>query len=67
MANAYNITMIASLFCVAIGLGIVFAWTRSLIPSIIAHAIINVPMTPLWQGALLVVSLSVRSSCGAEG
>jgi membrane protease YdiL (CAAX protease family) len=54
-ANAYNITMIASLFCVAIGLGIVFAWTRSLIPSIIAHAIINVPMTPVWQGALLVV------------
>jgi membrane protease YdiL (CAAX protease family) len=47
--------MIASLFCVAIGLGIVFAWTRSLIPSIIAHAIINVPMTPVWQGVLLVV------------
>jgi Type II CAAX prenyl endopeptidase Rce1-like len=55
IANAYNMTMIASLFCVAIGLGIVFAWTRSLIPSIIAHAIINVPMTPVWQGALLVV------------
>jgi membrane protease YdiL (CAAX protease family) len=55
IANAYNITMIASLFCVAIGLGIVFACTQSLIPSIIAHAIINVPMTPVWQGALLVV------------
>jgi membrane protease YdiL (CAAX protease family) len=55
IANAYNMTMIASLFCVAIGLGIVFAWTRSLIPSIIAHAIINVPTTPVWQGALLVV------------
>jgi membrane protease YdiL (CAAX protease family) len=49
IANPYNITMIASLFCVAIGLGIVFAWTRSLIPSIIAHTIINVPMTPVWQ------------------
>jgi membrane protease YdiL (CAAX protease family) len=47
--------MIASLFCVAIGLGIVFAWTRSLIPSMIAHAIINTPMTPVWQGALLAV------------
>jgi hypothetical protein len=47
--------MVASLFCVAIGLGIVFAWTRSLIPSMIAHAIINVPMTPFWQGALLLV------------
>lgn len=55
IANAYNITMIASLLCLAIGLGIVFAWTRSLIPSMIAHAIINVPMTPTWQGALLAV------------
>lgn len=55
IANAYNVSMIASLFCVAIGLGIVFAWTRSLVPSIIAHGIINVPMTPVWQGALLVV------------
>jgi membrane protease YdiL (CAAX protease family) len=55
IANAYNITMVASLFCMAIGLGIVFAWTRSLVPSMIAHAIINVPMTPRWQGALLVV------------
>jgi membrane protease YdiL (CAAX protease family) len=55
IANLYNATMIVSLLCLAIGLGVVFAWTRSLIPSMIAHAIINVPMTPLWQGALLVV------------
>jgi membrane protease YdiL (CAAX protease family) len=55
IANTYNITMIASLLCLAIGLGVVYAWTRSLIPSMIAHAIINVPMTPLWQAALLVV------------
>src|SRR5579884_290170 len=27
IANAYNVTMILSLFCVALGLGIVFAWT----------------------------------------
>jgi membrane protease YdiL (CAAX protease family) len=53
--NAYNLTMIVSLFCMAIGLGVVFAWTRSLIPSMIAHAIINVPMTPRWQGALLII------------
>lgn len=55
IANTYNITMIASLFCLAIGLGVVFAWTRSLIPSMIAHAIINIPMTARWQGVLLVV------------
>jgi membrane protease YdiL (CAAX protease family) len=55
IANAYNVTMIVSLFCMAIGLGVVFAWTRSLVPSMIAHAIINVPLTPFWQGVLLVV------------
>ena len=55
IANAYNVTVIMSLLFLAIGLGTVFAWTRSLIPSMIAHAIINVPLTPLWQGMLLVV------------
>jgi membrane protease YdiL (CAAX protease family) len=53
--NAYNITMVASLFCLALGLGTVFAYTRSLIPSTIAHAIINIPMTPRWQIATLIV------------
>jgi membrane protease YdiL (CAAX protease family) len=51
--NAYNAGMIVSLLMLAIGFGVVFAWTRSLIPSIIAHAIINLPMTPTWQGVLL--------------
>jgi Type II CAAX prenyl endopeptidase Rce1-like len=55
IANAYNVTMLLSLFCLAVGLGVVFAWTRSLFPSMIAHAIINVPMTPVWQGILLAV------------
>jgi len=45
--------MIVSLLMLAIGLGVVFAWTRSLMPSITAHAIINVPMTTTWQGVLL--------------
>lgn len=55
IANAYNITMLVSLLCLAIGLGVVFAWTGSLVPSMIAHSIINVPMTPLFQGVLLIV------------
>lgn len=55
IANAYNITMIASLLFMAIGLGVIFSWTRSIIPSMIAHAIINVPLTPLWQGVLLIL------------
>jgi len=55
MANLYNVTMIASLLCLALGLGLVFAWTRSLFPSMIAHSVINFPMTPRWQAVLLVV------------
>jgi membrane protease YdiL (CAAX protease family) len=55
IANAYNITMVASLFCLALGLGTVFAYTRSLVPSMIAHAIINIPMSPRWQMATLIV------------
>jgi membrane protease YdiL (CAAX protease family) len=51
--NAYNIGMVFSLLCVALGLGIVFAYTRSLLPSMLAHAIINVPMTPKWQVIVL--------------
>ncbi len=51
--NAYNAGMIIGLLIAALGFGVVFAWTRSLIPSIVAHAIINVPMTPLWQGIVL--------------
>jgi hypothetical protein len=52
--NAYNAGMIVSLLTLAIGFGVIFAWTRSLIPSIVAHAIINVVMTPPWQAALLM-------------
>jgi membrane protease YdiL (CAAX protease family) len=53
MPNVYNAGMIASLLILAIGFGVVFAWTRSLVPSVVAHAIINVPMTPLWLGVVL--------------
>ena len=41
--------MIVSLLVLAIGFGVVFAWTPSLIPAVVAHAIIDVPMTPIWQ------------------
>jgi membrane protease YdiL (CAAX protease family) len=57
--NAYNVGMIIGLLVSAVGFGVVFAWTRSVIPSILAHAIINVPMTPLWQGMLLTVFVIV--------
>jgi hypothetical protein len=51
-----------------IGFGVVFAWTRSLVPSVGAHAVINVPMTPLWLGVLvaaLVIGAVVAARRGA--
>jgi membrane protease YdiL (CAAX protease family) len=58
--NAYNVGMIVGLFVSAIGFGVIFAWTRSLIPAIIAHMIFDIPMTPMWQG-LLVIALVMCS------
>jgi membrane protease YdiL (CAAX protease family) len=51
--TAYNTGMILGLLLSAIGFGVVFAWTRSLVPAIVAHAIFDIPMTFTWQ-ALLV-------------
>lgn len=51
--DAYNLGMIIGLLLSAIGFGLVFAWTRSLIPSMIAHAVFDIPLTPIGQGLLL--------------
>lgn len=51
--NLYNAGMIAALITMAVLYGIVFAWTGSIVPSTVAHAIINVPMTLRWQAAIL--------------
>src|SRR5579875_132432 len=49
--------MIVGLFISAIGFGVAFAWTRSLVPGIIAHAIFDVPMTPMWESVLVALLL----------
>jgi membrane protease YdiL (CAAX protease family) len=49
--NLYNGGMIVGLLISALGFGAVFAWTRSLIPGIIAHALIDIPMTVPWEAA----------------
>lgn len=58
--NAYNVGMILGLFLSAVGFGVVFAWTRSLFPAIVAHMVFDIPMTPKWQG-LLVIALLIGS------
>jgi len=67
LPNPYSIGMVVSLLTVAVGFGVVFAWTRSLIPSIVAHALINVLMTPLWQAALLLAFLIGIFVCWRRG
>jgi membrane protease YdiL (CAAX protease family) len=52
--NAYSIGMIVGLLLSAIGFGVVFAWTRSLIPAVIAHALFDIPTTAFWQSVLLI-------------
>ena len=67
LPNVYNAAMIASVLVMAIGFGVVFAWTQSLIPSIAAHAIINVPMTPLWQGVIVTTFVIGALITGQRG
>ena len=52
--SVYNAAIVVSLLLLAVAFGTVFAWTRSLIPAIIAHAIIDVPMTPPWAVVFLI-------------
>lgn len=55
--NAYNVGMTVGLFVSAVGFGVIFAWTRSLFPAIIAHIIFDIPMTPMWQAAVVITLL----------
>jgi membrane protease YdiL (CAAX protease family) len=55
IGNIYNVGMLLSLLIGALGLGILFAYTRSLIPSMMAHALINIPATGIWQWMVLSI------------
>jgi membrane protease YdiL (CAAX protease family) len=52
-SNAYSAGMMIGLLLSAIGFGVVFAWTRSLITSTIAHALFDIPLTTVWQSVVL--------------
>src|SRR5436190_16771594 len=43
--DVYNIGLLLSVFAAALGYGVVFALTRSLVPSILVHALADFPMT----------------------
>jgi membrane protease YdiL (CAAX protease family) len=64
--NAYNAIKIPSLLLAALGWAVVFSWTRSVVPAVVAHAVGNVPMTPFWQGAL-VTTLVIGALVAARG
>ena len=69
MADAYNMAMVVTLLLSAVGFGVVFAWTRSIVPSIVAHAIFNLPMRPGWTtliiGAFVIGALLLARSAVA--
>jgi hypothetical protein len=65
--DAYNLGTVVSLFGLAVGLGVVFAATRSIVPCFIAHALINLPMTPLWQGICLTTCVVVATVVWRRG
>jgi membrane protease YdiL (CAAX protease family) len=47
--DAYNIAVMTKVALFGVIVGIAFAWTKSLIPAIVAHVILNISMTPLWE------------------
>jgi membrane protease YdiL (CAAX protease family) len=57
--DPYNLGMTAGLLLSAIGFGAVFAWTRSLIPAMIAHALFDIPMTLRWQALFLALMIVI--------
>lgn len=57
--DPYNVGMTVGLLLSAIGFGVVFAWTRSLIPGMIAHALFDIPMTLSWQVLFLTVMIVI--------
>jgi membrane protease YdiL (CAAX protease family) len=57
--NPYSVGMLLSVVISAVGFGVVFAATRSLWPPIVAHALINVPLTRSWMLVALWVSVVI--------
>jgi membrane protease YdiL (CAAX protease family) len=62
LANVYSIGTLIALIVGALGFGIVFARTGSLVPSIVAHALVNTPNPKnivgwLITGAMVVICL----------
>ena len=65
--DAYNVGTVVSLLGLAVALGVVFAATRSILPCFIAHAVINLPMTPRWQGVCLAACVVVAAIVWRRG
>jgi membrane protease YdiL (CAAX protease family) len=56
--NSYNLYILALIVLFAIGLGVAFALTRSIIPGIAAHVLINFPIRNAWlQAAVIAVAI----------
>lgn len=65
--DLYNLGTAASLLGLGLGFGVLFAVTRSIVPCFIAHALINVPLTPWWQGVVMAACVIVAALAWRRG
>ncbi len=59
IANVYSIGMVISLLAGSLALGYIYARTRSLIPTMVAHALVNIPATTPFQLATLAAMAAI--------
>jgi membrane protease YdiL (CAAX protease family) len=68
--DLYNLCLIATVLVLALGFGVIFAWSRSLVPPVIAHALINTPISPFLAVLFLIAYVSggiIIARCGRLG
>jgi len=59
IGNVYSVGMVVSLLLGSLAFGFIYARTRSLVPSMVAHALVNIPSTLPFQVAMLFAMVVV--------
>ena len=67
LLNAYNLATIVTLLFFSICVGTAFVMTRSLVPGIAAHMILNLPLSSPWQAILPALLLLIAISTWRYG
>ena len=67
LLNLYNIALLLSLLFFALCVGIAFVLTRSLLPGIATHVVLNLPLPSPWEAVLLAVLLLAAAGAWRHG